>query len=670
MSLATIAALWTLCFGPPFENWNRRSFDLSLQTRFKLDFIPPVNSQIVHIGIEYQDLQAFTSVESEYAAIARCLTQLSQLGAKVVAFDAIFTRGSSSQAQPILQAIAQAQQNGTTVILAEGNVLQNTFQRLRSFPWLTERHKPSGWINLPIDPDGVYRRYSYVTKTTEGLEPSLALATYLSWMGSLTTLRQSNPHEAEWLEVTEDGTPISKRISFGPLWPNFRCNWLTRNHPAAITHLNLRGLEKLGAQNKERPLKGKIVLVSYTAPTLGDLGPTPLGNNQPLVTLHLTALNDLLQGSYCRRTSYIVDSLGLFSLGGIGFVAGQLQNRRKLLFLAISGIAILWIGGWILVWHYHFVPPTASALFLWVIMTIAELGRLYSMEFLDRLKLQTSMSFYFSPRVFQQVLTNPGCMEPKEATMTVLLTDLRNSTPLAERLGTRKMFELLNQVFEAQTTAVLSHDGSMEHFLGDQFLSYWGAPDPQPDASERAFNAAGTLIENMEQLRQNLSPEVRELFGYGVALHRGVGLVGNKGSRQRLDYGLVGDFINAAARVESLTKYYGVLFLITREVAQDLSRPMTARLIDRVIVKGKSQPLELLETKNCSSRPNFAYLCHCYDEAFAHYERAQFQEAQRRWARLIEEHNDPPSKILSSRCEELLKEPPDNWTGTYALSFK
>jgi adenylate cyclase len=194
---------------------------------------------------------------------------------------------------------------------------------------------------------------------------------------------------------------------------------------------------------------------------------------------------------------------------------------------------------------------------------------------LQRLKLRATMGLYFSPRIMDHVLKNPGSMEPQQAELTLLLTDLRNSTAIAETLGPGGTFQLLNQVFEAQTRAIMAEDGSMEHFLGDQFLSYWGAPDPQPDATDRAFRAALALIGGMEELRPKLDPRVKTLFHYGVALHSGTALIGNKGSAQRLDYGLVGDLINSAARVESLTKHYGVLFLVTREAHEKLSlRPL------------------------------------------------------------------------------------------------
>src|SRR3979409_1753849 len=193
------------------------------------------------------------------------------------------------------------------------------------------------------------------------------------------------------------------------------------------------------------------------------------------------------------------------------------------------------------------------------------------------------------------------------------------------------MFQLLNQVFETQTRAILAEDGSMEHFLGDQFLSYWGAPDAQPDATDRAFRAALSLISGMEELRGNLEPKAKTLFGYGVALHGGTALIGNKGSAQRLDYGLVGDLINSAARVESLTKHYGVLFLITRQAYAKLSAPPLTRLVDKVLAKGKTLPLGVLGVRHPFSPDRFEEIAERYNGAFVDYERGNFPEAERKF---------------------------------------
>ena len=196
---------------------------------------------------------------------------------------------------------------------------------------------------------------------------------------------------------------------------------------------------------------------------------------------------------------------------------------------------------------YSFVLPVMGP---WIILAACGTTSLmydFLQERLEKIKLRHTMGLYFSPRVLDAVLANPGSMKPRHADVVLLLTDLRNSTPLAEKLGPAGMFKLLNKVFEAQTSAIMSEEGNLEHFLGDQFLSYWGAPNPQPQAANQSARAAIKLITAMEKLRADLPPDIQALFGYGVALHAGRVLVGNKGSALRLDYGLVGDAVNEVA---------------------------------------------------------------------------------------------------------------------------
>jgi adenylate cyclase len=228
----------------------------------------------------------------------------------------------------------------------------------------------------------------------------------------------------------------------------------------------------------------------------------------------------------------------------------------------------------------------------------------------------------------------------------------------------------LNDVFEIQTRTVMAEDGNLEHFLGDQFLSYWGAPQPQTDAADRALRAAYSLIESMENYRMSLPDDLRELFGYGVALHSGLALVGNKGSSLRLDYGPVGDLVNAAARVESLTKYYGVRMLVTREFYARLSNRPACRVLDRVVVKGKTTAIELLELRNPLTTPKTEEVWHRYSEAFQYYGAGEFGRAGQAFQKLAEEGADPPSRTMAKRCAELAVNPPLNWEGVHRLETK
>jgi len=247
---------------------------------------------------------------------------------------------------------------------------------------------------------------------------------------------------------------------------------------------------------------------------------------------------------------------------------------------------------------------------------------------------------------------------------------MRNFTTITERYGTRRMFDLLNDIFEVATRAVIAVDGSMEHFVGDQFLAYWGAPQEQPDAADRALEAAANIIRTLDALHETLEPGVKELFGYGVAIHCGKALFGNKGARVRLDYGILGDIVNGAARIESLTKYYGVREIITRKVMEKAAKKPPARFLDRIRVKGKTNPIEMFDVLIEPTEQKMV-LVQGYENAWRKYERGDFAEAASLFDELKE--CDQPSRVLADRCRELIASPPrppSNWDGGYQFREK
>jgi adenylate cyclase len=419
--------------------------------------------------------------------------------------------------------------------------------------------------------------------------------------------------------------------------------------------------------------KDKIVLIGPTAEIFHDIHNTPFTDPKPMLgpEIHLNILNAALHGEFPRECS-IVASLFIIALSGV--IAGALcflvrQPGKR--FLSVVGLSAGYTFFALLLFdHAGRVILTAVPVLVLVLSSMIVLAYDFVLERLERMRLRNTMGLYFSPRVLEAVLADPGSMEPRRADVTLLLTDLRNSTPLAEALGPQGMFELLNRVFEAQTNAIMGEEGNLEHFLGDQFLSYWGAPQAQPDAADRAGRAAIKLITAMEKLRPTLTPQVQKLFGYGVALHSGGVLVGNKGSAQRLDYGLVGDTVNEAARVEALTKYYGARLLVTSVTFAQLSTQGAHRFVDRIIVKGKSEPVELFECENPCTPPNYAEICRRYKTAYDEYSLGRFAAAQKQFDALVQEFSDGPSKALSARCAELLAHPPAAWKGVWKMDAK
>jgi adenylate cyclase len=418
--------------------------------------------------------------------------------------------------------------------------------------------------------------------------------------------------------------------------------------------------------------KDKIVLVGPTAEIFQDVHDTPFDPKAMAgPEIHLQIINAALHGELLRELPPFAAGLFITLAGFIaaGFCQFIRAPFKRLLLIFLLGIGFVLVSK-ICFDRANLVLPIMPPLLVLLLIGLATFVYDFVVERLERMKLKHTMGLYFSPRVLEAVLADPGSMEPRRANVVLLLTDLRNSTPLAEALGPKGMFDLLNQVFEAQTGAIMGEEGNLEHFLGDQFLSYWGAPQKQPDAADRANRAAQKLISAMEKLRTTLTPEVQKLFGYGVALHAGGVLVGNKGSALRLDYGLVGDTVNEAARVEALTKYYGARMLVTRDAFAQFSVQGPHRLLDRVVVKGKSEPVELFECENPCTPLNYAEICTRYKKAFDEYHFGRFIEAQLLFAALDKEFADGPSKTLSARCAVLIIYPPTNWNGIWKMDAK
>jgi adenylate cyclase len=676
LGLCACAIIIVLSFGNPLETQELQWFGQCLRWRFAAGWAPPVERSIVHLNIDQDDLKSLSSLESEYATAARIVRDASALGARVIAFDIVFARANPEMAQPLLDAIAEYK----NVVFAEAlNAAPGEAEPsilIRSFPFAIPPPAPGGLINLSADPDGVIRHYELIHQSKDGYEPSLALAAYLVSLGLdwRKDVSFPNAHTAEWQEIspTDFVTMIPRRIPANPVLLNIRCPWSVESGPAAFDYMNLRQLdalfEKASNGASAKPLANKILFVGYVAIGQGDLGATAFGAHEPLIYLHSTALDDLIQSRWLMRTNRIVDALWLLSallvLAGVPWC----RSKGSLLLWWLVGVAVMIAAGGTFILWLNLVAPTVAVASLWTIVAVLEIARRHTNELAERQRLRNTMGLYFSPHVLNNVLENPGRLEPKRVEITVLLTDLRNSTSLAELLGTEGMLNLLNKIFTVENSAVFAEDGSMEKPVGDQFLAYWGAPDPQPDAADRALRAALTLIEGMQSLRETLDSQTRQLFGYGVALNAGESLIANIGSAQFFHYGPVGDLMNATARVESLTKYYGVLALATREYCNRLSRPPEARLIDRVVVKGKSVPLELFELRHNFSPENFREIATDYSEAFALYQQAKFSEAERQF-RLLS-NVDKPSVVLAQRCAELAVHEPTEWNGVFVMTAK
>lgn len=684
---AIVLAICAACTLGLFVLWARGFVPLQQMEFFVQDWLTqlgrktPVDDRLVLVGIdkpvylsdfseeELQREPVLRQMQKSFpwsrAVWARLIEKLADAGAKVIVFDLVFAAQSEGDDE-LRQALEKYKDR--VVIgynISVGKTERGEYRELQlpnSSILVTEGTSSPveddrlGYVNIWPDFDDTLRRVSYRQASAqvgdivpaEVVLESLAARTLRKFGRPDLIPTGSGSRLFRYTAPPGDGyipCPIGEILS-PKLWE--------------MTHAN----------GKE--FKDKIVLVGPTAAIFHDEHNTPFTKPKPMSgpEIHLNILNAALHGEFPRERSMVA---GLLIIAVSGAIAGALcfvirQPGRRL--LSVVGLTVGYAFLAQLLFNHGRVVPVAVPLVVLIMSSLVVLAYDFVLERLERVKLRHTMGLYFSPRVLEAVLADPGSMTPRRADVVLLLTDLRNSTPLAEALGPKGMFELLNRVFEAQTGAIMSEEGNLEHFLGDQFLSYWGAPQAQPHAADRADRAAKKLIAAMEQLKTSLPADVQKLFGYGVALHSGRVLVGNKGSALRLDYGLVGDTVNEAARIESLTKYYGVKLLVSRDTFAQFSEQGTRRLVDRVIVKGKTEPVELYECENPCTPSNYRELCKSYKVAYDEYYFGHFAQAHAQFEKLASDYSDGPSRTLATRCAGLVATPPAEWNGVWKMETK
>lgn len=599
------------------------------------------------------------------AVWAELTDKLADAGARVIVFDMIFGAGGvdDERFRDVLSKHRDTVVVGCTITeqATERGGFAELVTPVESLMGIVDRKSVIadprvGFVHVPLDSDRVVRRIKFhetAEKTNFLLDQGVTLESIAS-----RALRILGRADA----IPESLEPIRFRYGEAP-------GVGYRVHSVADV-LNPKTWETNYGSGAF--FKDKLVMIGVTGDIFNNDNETPFDERKMSgPELHLNVIAAALQGQFIREVPAMVSLVtivltGLLA-GALSFHNFQPHARLGALFLSVTGY-------WLLAqWFYDqaaWVIPVAAPIVSLTCSAILILFYDFFQERVDHLKMHHTMGLYFSPTVLHAVLSDPGSMKSKHADVTLLLTDLRNSTPLAELLGPQGMFDLLNQSFEAQTHAIMAEHGNLEHFLGDQFLSYWGAPQIQYDAADRAFRAALALIVSMEALQKSLPDDTLRLFGYGVGLHCGRVLVGNKGSSRRMDYGLVGDSVNTASRLESLTKYYGVRLLVSGELFKQLTIACVHRLVDRVIVKGKSEPVEILECENACTPPDFIQLCEAYEKAYVMYAASFFNEAREQFESLVNTFSDGPSRVMRDRCEQLAAAPLSEWHGVWMMDAK
>lgn len=656
--------------------------DLALDARARAGWSEPLEPEIRFVQLSVDDeIARRWAVDGEYATAAGFLKTLAALDARVIVVDIIYARGREEDQRVLAEAIREIHETTSTRVLLSTVIERQNGQPylLRSLSRAGGEEFDEGIVNVPADRH--WREYQLVHTCEGETLPSLALAAYGASRPSALAPKVAGEGEMEW-KALEGGKAVTRRADGSRVLLNLRHSYydpqeydkknLNLPHRAGRVW-TIAELEQYAASKPaDSALRDTIVFLGFDAETDGK--PTTHGPMEPGMYLHGTALHDLTHGTAIRPAPLWLDLVLHFAVALLAVAAfSRVRSIGWLIASAAAGVAAILGFGWlaILTPGWQVLPAAISAALLWGASVFLEVGRRWSFEARERTRRDAMLGFYFSPAVLKQVMQDLDMIRPRGGEVAVLLSDLRGFTSLCETGRVERVFELLNRLFAIETDAALRENGSLARFAGDQFLAYWGAPEPCDDAADRALRAALEIHTALEARRE--SPDADELDGWlriGIGLHHGRALVGHVGSRSYRDYNIVGDSVNTTARIESQTKNYAASILASGEFIAALSEKPPALLVDRVQVKGKSRPTELYAVFAGGGEEEGR---RAYEAAFRLYESGDFAAAAAAFEALAEHPHATlatSARLLGERCREYDATPPPQWAGVHELRSK
>ena len=465
-----------------------------------------------------------------------------------------------------------------------------------TLPVLMDSAYTAGFINNPlIDPDGVVRRTPLLHEYQLGVYESLALATAATFLNDITLplfvdastwIGDYPPFEA--LELAGNRIPIDPE---GAVLVPFR-------GPAGSFPYVSIGDVISGTVEDPSIFDGKIALIGGTAPGMEDLRTTPFGSIYPGVEVHANVIAGILDSSFRWEPAYTaaaemitVIAFGLLSSLLLPILSPVISTLATglLVFLTLAFNFYMWEV------ELHVLPLAMTLYTLFAIYTINMLFG-YFFETRSRSHMDSLFGQYVPPDLVKEMSRDPEnySLASQKRELSVLFTDIRGFTTISEDLDAAELSDLMDEYLTPMTQIVHETHGTIDKYIGDAVMAFWGAPVFHPQHAEQAVGAGMAMLKALEELNVDFQKKNWPEIKIGVGINTGMMSVGNMGSKFRKAYTVLGDMVNLGSRLEGITKMYGVSFVVSEATAQHAGH-YAYRELDKVRVKGKERGVTIFE---------------------------------------------------------------------------
>ena len=539
------------------------------------------------------------------------------------------------------------------------------------FPELAESTNGIGVVEVGADNDSVYRRARLFHNYANLHYPSLSTTAIFDDKKYKEIIRKGNNIHFDSLTIPIDEDE-KMLVNYYGKYTTFSFSALV----ASLQSIQSGNLENLIVDPEE--LKNKYIFVGGSAAGLNDLKNTPIDEHLPGVFIHASMTSNILTNDFLTPANSKLTYTAIFILAILTALCVLFVKRTYIQHTIplIVGVAFAYFS------FYQFqnnivielVAPLASLSAAWVLSITA----MVLMEGREKRKFKRMMGQYLSPAVLTTLIDNQEDFAKAEVgsteNITILFSDIRSFTNISEKLSADKVVEMLNYYFSSMTDSIFEHEGTIDKFIGDAIMAFWGAPVISTDHPDQATLSALDMIERLKEVNVWITDKGLDPIGIGIGIHTGDAILGNIGSESKLDYTIIGDNVNLASRIEGLTKQYGVQILITEDTFNRLTIEIPCLIADVVRVKGKKLPIKVLQPLVLPNAVDEDTLEAAKqrvlksDQAFQHY-------LNQEWDKAIQLLNTLPDELVHTnilaRCKEYKTNPPEaNWDGVFTMTTK
>lgn len=532
-----------------------------------------------------------------------------------------------------------------------------------------------GYFDNPsVDSDGVFRRVPLIQTFNNLMYSSLALST--------ASLALNNPRIE--LLVETDGKKNGQdyyaleAITLGdshiPVDHNGAVYVPYRGKAGSFPYMS--AYKVLDKTADPAVLKNKIVLIGTSAPGLLDLRSTPVENIYPGVEVHANIISGILNQTIKHKPAWSIGYEFLLLI----FVAIAMFLVLTYLSPLMAGISSLLItavviAGTMLAWQSSLILPLASPMVLIALMFTWHMTYGFFVESRGKRQLAHMFGQYIPPELVDEMSEKATefSLEGESREMTVLFSDVRGFTTISEGLDPKQLTQLMNALLTPMTRVIHKNRGTIDKYMGDAIMSFWGAPLQDPEHARHALYAAFDMMKELVIMQQEFRERGWPEVNIGIGLNTGIMNVGNMGSEFRVAYTVLGDAVNLGSRLEGLTKAYGVNIIVS-ETTKNAVDEFIFRELDLVRVKGKNEPIAIFEPighKNDISKEITTELSR-YKQALRVFRQQNWDKAEMDFFNLSQSY--PECKLYTeylNRIAAFRQEPPaEDWDGVFTHTSK